>query len=179
MPVSPQPEDFPLDRALAFGQRLAEARKAVGYASQTAFARAAKVHPLTVHKHEKQGRMPSRLVVREYARLTGRTEAWLLYGVDDPLMDLPEVVRDYLLGPHGATMTQPVFDRLSRITWDLLTDDYLDREMVHEVRLLVERNLALRAQSPDAQRVPPVPERRAVQLHLPRVQAPRSQALTA
>lgn len=190
MPVSPRPEDFPRDRALAFGERLAQARKAAGYGSQTALARAARLHPLTVHRHEKQGFMPARYVISEYARLLGVTEQWLLYGADDPMLDLPDVVREYLLGPHGRTMSTAAYERLARIPWDLLTDDYIDPPMVHEVRQLVERNLAMRAQSghaddadarlqPHPHVIDPPPRRHAVQLPLPRVHAARRQAVGA
>lgn len=190
MPVSPRPEDFPRDRALAFGERLAQARKAAGYGSQTALARAARLHPLTVHRHEKQGFMPARTVVAEYARLLGVTEQWLLYGADDPMLDLPDVVREYLLSAHGRTMSGAAYERLARIPWDLLTADYIDALMVHEVRLLVERNLAMRAQSghatapaqqqqPEHPHVIDPPPRRAVQLPLPRVHATRRQAVGA
>ncbi len=178
MPVSPRLEDFPLERALAFGRRLAEARKRVGYGSQTALARAAHLHPITVHKHEKQGQMPSRPVLWLYSRLLGVSEHYLIYGVDDPLLDLPEVVRDYLLGPHGQALPAEVFSRLTRISWDLLTENYIDLPMVHDVAMLVARNVAMRPQSGhDESR--PEPGRRPVQLPLPRVEAPRRQALTA
>lgn len=122
--------------------------------------------------------MPSRPVLWLYSRLLGVSEHYLIYGTDDPLLDLPEVVREYLLGPHGRALPPPVFERLTRIPWDLLTDDYIDAVMVHDVALLVARNVAMRAQSADA--IEPAPrDSRPVQLALPRVEGPRRQALTA
>lgn len=173
MPVSPRPEEFPLERALAFGRRLAESRKKAGYGSQTALARACNLHPLTVHKHEKQGFMPSRPVVGLYSRVLGVTEAYLLYGTDDPLLDLPEVVRDYLLSPHGQSLSPDTFSRMSRLPWDLLTGEYLDAAMVHELRLLVEKNVALSPQSPDAHRSRPARRGSPFQLPLPRLSPSR------
>ncbi len=133
----------PSERGRAFGQRLAEARKRAGYGSQTALARRMGLHKLTVHKHESQGCLPSRQVLEHYAFLLGVTPQFLLYGQDDPLLDLPAVVRDHLVAERDR-MAVEVFERMQRVPWHVIGGDDIDPLDVFTIRALVERNLAKR-----------------------------------
>lgn len=143
--MDPSDEVFavPSERGRAFGARLAEARKRAGYGSQTALARRAGLHKLTVHGHESQGRLPSRPVLELYAFLLGVTPQWLMHGVDDPMLDLPPVVRDHLLAERDR-MSADVYERMQRVPWHVIGGDDIDPLDVLTIRALVERNLAKR-----------------------------------
>lgn len=130
----------PVQRVAAFGLRLTEARKRAGYGSQVALANRMRLHRLTVHRHESQGMLPHRRVLEEYAFVLGVTPQWLLYGSDDPLLDLPVAVRDYLVRERGS-MRPETFDRLARVPWLVIGDEEVDELDVGHVRLLIDRNL--------------------------------------
>lgn len=170
----------PAQQAYAFGRRLREARLAAGYGSQTALARRMALHPLTVHRHEMQGMVPKREVVDQYCWLLGVSPQWLLYGSNDPMLDLPGPVKEYLLGPFGRSLDREVFTRMQRVPWGVIADlDTLQREQVHEVARLIERNLAMRASSRGAEQLSlqdiPPPRPAAPAFPAP----PRRQALAA
>lgn len=145
MPLAPDAAfENPRAQMLAFGRRLQAARKRAGYGSQYALARRTALSPLTVHRHETGQQMPSRPVLEEYAWLLGVTPQHLLFGSDDPLLDLPPTVLDYVQ-KHRETLTAETLDRLARIPWHVLTDpSVLEGEDVHEVRIFVDRALRKR-----------------------------------
>lgn len=155
----------PKEHAFAFGRRLREMRLKAGYTSQTALARRMSMHPMTVHKHEQQGFMPHRWTIEQYAWLLGCTPQYLLYGSDDPLLDLPEAVRSYLCGRHGESMSASTRGRLIRVQWHVLCGDYVDEVMVHDVRRFIDEHARPAAPSADG--------RTAEQLSLCDVQVPR------
>ena len=133
----PTPKEF----AEAFGRRLKERRLAAGYTSQTALARRMSLHPMTVHKHEMQGYLPARITIEQYAYMLGCTPGYLLYGTDDPLVDLPEAVREYLTGRHAAGLHVDTRRRLIKVQWSVICGEYIDEVMVHDVRRLIDDNL--------------------------------------
>lgn len=162
--VDPSDDVFatPSERGRAFGQRLAAARKRAGYGSQTALARRMGLHKLTVHKHESQGFMPSRQVLEHYSFLLGVTPQHLLYGQDDPMLDLPAVVRDHLVAERER-MAVEVFERMQRVPWHVIGGDDIDPLDVFTIRALLERNIGKR----DARTAPAASYRRAAPEQLP------------
>jgi hypothetical protein len=160
----PTPREF----ALAFGRRLKERRIAAGYTSQMALVRRMSMHPMTVHKHEMQAKLPHRSTIEQYAWMLGCTPQYLLYGTDDPLLDLPEAVREYLTGRHAAGLHPDTRRRLIKVQWTVLCGDYLDEVMVHDVRRLIDDNLRGARDSGD--------ERPAEQLSLVHVPVSREPA---
>jgi hypothetical protein len=145
MPLAPDAAfEKPREQMLGFGRRLQAARKRAGYGSQYALARRTALSPLTVHRHETGQQMPSRAVLEEYAWLLGVTPQHLLFGSDDPLLDLPPPVLDYV-EKHRDTLTTETLDRLARIPWHVIADpSVLEGEDVHEVRIFVDRALRKR-----------------------------------
>lgn len=147
--TAPAPEVLgskPIEQGLAFGRRLYEARMRAGFGSQYALSRRMNLSKLTVHRHESQGVIPHRRTIDEYAWVLGVTPQWLLYGSDDPLLDLPDVVFAYI-EKYRADLRPKTIDCLQRVPWQIIAGedvDLLDSDAVHEIRLLIDRNLRKR-----------------------------------
>jgi hypothetical protein len=140
-----EPEVFkqPVQRVEAFGRRLAEARMKAGYGSQVALACRMRLHRLTVHRHESQGMLPHRRVLDEYAHVLGVTPQWLLYGTDDPMMDLPVQIREYML-TYRDELRPELYERLLQVPWHAIGGEDLDAFDFLALRALIDRNLAKR-----------------------------------
>ncbi len=140
----------PQEQGAAFGRRLYEARMRAGFGSQYALARRMSLHKITVHKHETQGIIPRRRTLDEYAWVLGVTPQWLLYGRDDPLLDVPKAVYRYI-EENRSELAPETLERLQRVPWHVIADEdveSLDGYDVHDIRKLIDRNLAKRDSSP-------------------------------
>jgi transcriptional regulator with XRE-family HTH domain len=137
-PAAPESESLP--------ERLERLRAEAGYPSQRALARAMGVSMMAVYRNITLGMEPRPDMLEAYARALGCSTHYLWHGREEERA--PLAVEQYLAeqGPHCPPA---VAMRLRRIQWSLLTAGTVDRNDVHQLRLLIDANLTRRASSVD------------------------------
>lgn len=115
--------------------------------SQGDLARAVGADRQTVHRHESTSAIGKKSVAK-YAKVFGISEGWLLYGEGDgPRDTATEAVDRYLASDFGRTTPEEVRRRLRRVSYSALGIRHLTPEVVHEVRVMIQRNLSDRIAS--------------------------------
>jgi transcriptional regulator with XRE-family HTH domain len=126
------------------GERLARAREAAGYPTQSALADAIKVRTQTIWRIETGGYPLSRSTARRLAPKLGVSEAWLMYGTpDDGVRQPPPSVEIYLASELAADCTEQVRARLRAVNYATLGVPDPGVKDVHRVRELIEFNLSI------------------------------------
>jgi hypothetical protein len=137
-PAAPESESLP--------ERLDRLRIETGYPSQRALGRAMGVSSRAVHRNITLGMEPRDDMLEAYARAFCCSVHYLRHGREEERT--PPAVEQYLAeqGPHCPPA---VALRLRRIQWSLLTAGQVDKNDVHQLRLLIDANLTRRASSLD------------------------------
>jgi transcriptional regulator with XRE-family HTH domain len=137
-PAAPESESLP--------ERLERLRIEADYPSQRALARAMGVSMMAVYRNITLGMEPRPDMLEAYAKALGCSTHYLWHGREEERT--PAAVEQYL-AEQGPNCPPAVALRLRRIQWSLLTAGTVDRNDVHQLRLLIDANLTRRASSLD------------------------------
>ena len=141
MTTGPKSPEF----SQGFGDRLRQARLAKGFRKQRDLAQATGIEVINISRHETGRNEPSQDFIDAYCRVLGVTEQWLRFG-DEAGAPNPhaEHIEAYLTSKWGATTSPEVAQQLRATRFAALGIRIVTQDVIHDVRLLLDRYLPAR-----------------------------------